>query len=255
MRIKDIEIIVRILEYGSFSRAAEVLGISQPAVSLAVKRAEDELGVRIFDRSGSSVTVAASGEAVVKGLQKILEIYDGIQRAGSEVNRLRIGVSPLLSGRDVTKLLSRLMSNTGGTVNVEFLDSRAMSNRTDFDVRIVTPTLKRRSPIFIDFPTKWIGSDNGTFIFSKQESEVWERAKYILIEAGKVIHNVIEVNDCGYAYHMASSGAGFTPCVMTNDIAFREQTIDHLPQLPAVRLDIFCPPELSARLKAALLIH
>lgn len=113
MRIKDIEIIVQVLECGSFSRAADVLRISQPAVSLAVKRAEDELGVRIFDRSGATVTVAASGEMVLKGLQKILEIYAGIQNAGSEVNRLRIGVSPLLSGRDVTKLLGRVMGNSG----------------------------------------------------------------------------------------------------------------------------------------------
>lgn len=189
---------------------------------------------------------------VLKGLQKILEIYAGIQNAGSEVNLLRIGVSPLLSGRDVTKLLGRVMGNSGGTVHVEFLDSRAMNNRSDFDVRIVTPSLKRRSQHHIDFPTRWIGVDNGTFIFSRQESEVWERARFILIEHGKPISNVIEVNDCGYAYHMATSGAGFTPCVMTNDIAFREHTLDHLPELPAIRLDIFSPPELASRVKASL---
>ncbi|WP_181700172.1 LysR family transcriptional regulator [Chthonobacter albigriseus] len=253
MRIKDIEIIVRILECGSFSRAADMLRISQPAVSLAVKRAEDELGVRIFDRSGSSVTVASGGHGVVKGFQKILEIYEGLVGSGAESRKIRIGISPLLSGRDVTRILTRVLQEAGATIDVEFLDSRDISTRSDFDVRIVAPTLKRRSSHHIDFPTAWIGVDNGTFIYSKQESEVWDRARAILIEAGKNVANVIEVNDCGYAYHMATSGAGFTPCVLTSDIAFRDNTLTTMPDLPPMRLDIFSPPDIAVRLKNSLL--
>lgn len=253
MRIKDIEIIVRILECGSFSRAAEMLGISQPAVSLAVKRAEDELGVRIFDRSGNSVGLAPGGVAVLKGFQKVLEIYNGLLGLGAESRRVRIGVSPLLSGRDVTKILTRVLADAGGVIDVEFLDSRDMANRSDFDVKIVAPTLKRRSAHHIDFPTAWIGVDNGTFIYSRQEPEVWDRAKQVLIESGKPVETIIEVNDCGYAYHMASSGAGFTPCVMTADIAFKSHTLESMPVLPSMRLDIFSAPDVAPRLKTLLL--
>ncbi|WP_181706179.1 LysR family transcriptional regulator [Chthonobacter rhizosphaerae] len=253
MRIRDIEIIVRISETGSFSKTADLLSISQPAVSLAVKRAEDELKARIFDRSGSSVTVTPAGGQIVKSFAKMLDIYTEVQITSNSATKIKIGISPLLSGRDVTKFLRHALSEEPATFDIEFLDSRDIALRTDFDIKIVIPALRRRSNLYIDFPARWIGTDNGTFIYSKQESAVWERAKYVLIEQGFRVDNVIEVNDCGYAYHMATSGAGFTPCVITNDIAFAGCTLEHYPVLPDFRLDIFSTPELAVRLRNSLL--
>ncbi|WP_083656292.1 LysR family transcriptional regulator [Mongoliimonas terrestris] len=253
MRIRDIEIIVRISETGSFSKTADMLGISQPAVSLAVKRAEEEINARIFDRSGSSVTVTPAGMQIVKSFTKMLEIYTEVQITSVAASKIKIGISPLLSGRDVTRFLQTALSEEPATFDIEFLDSREIALRTDFDIRIVIPALRRRSSLYIDFPARWIGTDNGTFIYSKQESAVWERAKYVLIEHGFRVDNVIEVNDCGYAYHMATSGAGFTPCVLTQENGFTAHTLDHYPVLPNFRLDIFSTPELAMRLRNSLI--
>lgn len=252
MRTQDIEIILAIKEMGSFSRAADSLSLSQPAVSLAVKRVEEELDTRIFDRSGPSVSTTLDGNRVIRGFERIMEILEEIKGRRADSKVVRIGISPLLSGRDVAKLITAAFRERNTGVAIEFLDSADIVARSDFDARIVVPGLKRRSTYHVDFATIWIGADNGTFIRSRQEAEVWDRAQHVLIDHGVRVLNVIDVNDCGYAYHLASSGAGFTPCVMTRDNSFGAYEIPHFPKLPAMRLDIFADPLVANTFKSSL---
>jgi DNA-binding transcriptional LysR family regulator len=252
MRMKDLRIVTMICRTGSFSKAADALRITQPAVSQAVKRVETELEIRIFERASSPITLSADGATAVKAFEKVLDMLDGIRANGEEKSRMRIGVTPLLSGRDVTRLLNRSFAEHQRSFDVEFLDSHVLSGRADFDIKIVVPTLRRRATYFIDLTTTWIGAANGIFIYSRQEAEIWDRARFTLLNSDVTVTRVIEVNDCGYAYHMASSGAGFTPCVMTAENSFRSFALAGLPPLPNIRLDIFAPNELARELRANL---
>lgn len=252
MRTQDIEIILAIREHGSFSRAADSLSLSQPAVSLAVKRVEEELSLRIFDRSGPAVSLTHDGEQVVRGFDRILEILSGIKGRTTETEVLRIGLSPLLSGRDVAKMLAGYGRSRTVSFAVEFLDSEEVAGRSDFDVKVMLPALRRRSSVNFEAPVAWIGTDNGVFIRSRQEAAVWDRAMHTLIDHKVPVSKVIEVNDCGYAYHMASSGAGFTPCVMTRENGFQHCRLDHLPSMAPIRLDIFADTSVAEVLRAAL---
>lgn len=252
VRTQDIDVILAIRETGSFSRAADRLALSQPAVSLAVKRVEEEFGVRVFDRSGACVTLTAEGHRVLRGFERIVEILDGIRGVRADGETLRIGLSPLLSGRDVAALLGNAIVASRIGFTVEFLESDEIAARSDFDVRVMLPALRRRAPVRIQLETHWIGADNGVFIRSRQERQVWDRAMHVLADQGMTIARVIEVNDCGYAYHMASSGAGFTPCVMSNGNGFRASVLPHLPPLAPITLDISAPPEIASHLKSSL---
>lgn len=249
MRIRDIEAAIAVHENGSFSKAAEALSTSQPAVSMAVQRLERHLNMVLFDRTGSGVKATPAGAAAIKAFLKITDIFDELLATSATTNRMKMGVSPLLSGRDVVAVLEDAFADHAGGIEVEFIPSDEIQSRQDLDVRITLPSLRKKSTFCVDLPSAWVGVDNGIFIYSNQESEVWQMARSALINSGYAVKKQITVNDCGYAYHMAAAGAGFTPCVLTRNIAFRDKTIDTLPPLPTVRLDIFASFERASRLR------
>jgi DNA-binding transcriptional LysR family regulator len=65
---------VAVVERGSFSIAADDLGVTQPAVSLAVRSLEKRLGARLLDRSGRQVAPTSAGRAVLIRAQRMLAL-------------------------------------------------------------------------------------------------------------------------------------------------------------------------------------
>lgn len=252
MRIKDMEAAIAVYECGSFSKAAEQIGTSQPAVSMAVQRLEKDLKIILFDRTGTGVRATAEGWAAIKAFLKVTDIVGEIRETNDANTRLKFGVSPLLSGRDVTLILREIVPEHNGGFEIEFGESTQLQTRQDLDVRVSLPSMRKKSAICVDLPCRWIGVNNGIFIYCNQESEVWQRARSVLLNSGTPVRKTITVNDCGYAYHMAAAGAGFTPCVLTANISFRDNVIDHLPPLPSVRVDIFAQHEIAGRLRTVL---
>ncbi len=63
MELRNIETFLSIVEYGTFSKAAERLGYSQSAVTVQIRQLENELGVRLFDRAPRGVRLTDPGRA------------------------------------------------------------------------------------------------------------------------------------------------------------------------------------------------
>ena len=61
MDLRTLQLFVFVAELGSFTRAGEELGYSQPTVSFQIRQLEQELGVPLFDRIGRSVSLTAAG--------------------------------------------------------------------------------------------------------------------------------------------------------------------------------------------------
>jgi DNA-binding transcriptional LysR family regulator len=74
-----------VAKQASFRRAAEVLYITQPAVTQQIKALEEELGARIFDRSGGKVRLTAAGEIL---LRRAVEAEATLSRAIEEIGSL-----------------------------------------------------------------------------------------------------------------------------------------------------------------------
>jgi len=72
LSLRDLEYVVAIAEHGHFGRAADACGVSQPALSAQLKKLEERLGVRIFER-GRRVMVSEAGAAVVAQARTVLE--------------------------------------------------------------------------------------------------------------------------------------------------------------------------------------
>ncbi len=64
MEITQLEFFLKVVEEGGFSKAAERVFRTQPAVSIAVKRLEEEVGAPIFDRSQKTPTLTEVGHVV-----------------------------------------------------------------------------------------------------------------------------------------------------------------------------------------------
>jgi DNA-binding transcriptional LysR family regulator len=97
----------------SFSKAAEALFISQPAVSKQIKKLEGELGVPLFERKGNTILLTSSGSKLLTYLKEAKRIE---KRIGTDLDiiktelkakgELRIGASTTLSLYVLPKVLS-----------------------------------------------------------------------------------------------------------------------------------------------------
>ena len=79
MTLTELRYIVTLAQEQHFGRAAERCHVSQPTLSVGVKKLEDELGVLIFERSKSAVRLTPVGEGIVTQAQKVLEQAQGIR--------------------------------------------------------------------------------------------------------------------------------------------------------------------------------
>jgi LysR family transcriptional regulator, hydrogen peroxide-inducible genes activator len=73
MTLTELRYIVTLAQERHFGRAAERCFVSQPTLSVAVKKLEEELGVALFERSKSTVQVTPLGERIVEQAQRVLE--------------------------------------------------------------------------------------------------------------------------------------------------------------------------------------
>lgn len=73
MTLNELRYIVAVSQEKNFRRAAERVFVSQPALSLAIQKLEEELGVQIFERSRTAVSMTPIGELIVAQAQRALE--------------------------------------------------------------------------------------------------------------------------------------------------------------------------------------
>ena len=99
MNLRDLQYVVAVADHGHFGRAAAACNISQPTLSGQILKLEAELGVRIFEREGRTVAVAARAEPIVEHARRALAAVAEVAAAARGARDplagpLRIGVIP-----------------------------------------------------------------------------------------------------------------------------------------------------------------
>ena len=97
MTLNELRFIVAVAQERNFRRAAEKCFISQPALSLAIQKLEDELGLKIFERGKGDIAITPVGNAIVEQAQRVLEEAERIREIAAQGRNqlaapLRVGV-------------------------------------------------------------------------------------------------------------------------------------------------------------------
>jgi len=96
MDLNQLRSFAEVAATGHVTRAAERLHLSQPAVSGHIKTLEEDLGVALFERTGSGVTLTRAGKLLLEDAEKVLDAAKGLRHraralSGKLDSRLRIG--------------------------------------------------------------------------------------------------------------------------------------------------------------------
>jgi LysR family hydrogen peroxide-inducible transcriptional activator len=97
MTLTELRYIVAVARERHFGRAAEACFVSQPTLSVAVKKLEDELDVKLFERGSAEITVTPLGEEIIRQAQAVLEQAQAIKEIAKRgkdplAGALRLGV-------------------------------------------------------------------------------------------------------------------------------------------------------------------
>lgn len=113
MELRHLRYFVAVAEELHFRRAADRLHVAQPAVSAQVRKLEDELGVRLLERTHRSVTLTGPGVTMLHEARRLLEQVDlarvAVRNAHEQAaSRLRVGYLPTCLPASIPRVLQRL---------------------------------------------------------------------------------------------------------------------------------------------------
>jgi LysR family hydrogen peroxide-inducible transcriptional activator len=117
MTLTELKYIVAVARERHFGKAAEACFVSQPTLSVAVKKLEEELEVKLFERSANEVAVTALGEEIVRQAQSVLEQAAAIREIARRGRNplsgpLTLGVIYTISPYLLPDLVRQVMART-----------------------------------------------------------------------------------------------------------------------------------------------
>ena len=102
MNLRDLRYLLAVAEHGHFGRAAEACGISQPTLSVQVRKLEELLGVALFERTSKAITPTVACERLLGHVRAAVAEADAILAAARNLRdplagRFRLGIIPTLA--------------------------------------------------------------------------------------------------------------------------------------------------------------
>lgn len=116
MTLLQYEVFMTVVELKSFTKASDKLGYTQSAVSQMIKSLEDELQVKLLERSRNGVTPTIIGERMLRNMREIMKIKKTmIQEAASfnglSIGSIKIGITPSVSSKILPKIVVPFRKN------------------------------------------------------------------------------------------------------------------------------------------------
>jgi len=117
MTLTELKYIVAVAREKHFGRAADACFVSQPTLSVGIKKLEDELGVKLFERSANEVSVTPLGDEIIRQSQSVLEqaaLIKEIAKRGKDplAGPLRLGVIYTIAPYLLPELVKQSISLT-----------------------------------------------------------------------------------------------------------------------------------------------
>jgi len=111
MDLRQLRFMLEVARAGSFTRAAQRLHIAQPALSIAIRKLEEELEVQLFNRRDRTITLTAEGTALARHAQLMEQQMTAARQELDDLRGLlrgevRMGLSPMLSSHFFPQILA-----------------------------------------------------------------------------------------------------------------------------------------------------
>ncbi len=112
------ETLLMVCEKNSFTRAAEALAMTQPAVSHHIRTLESELGIKLFYRGKNALKLTPEGEIVVQYARRIKALHEKMLRAlaGAEkqMSNIRVGITHTAESSLIAEVLAKYSTSAPG---------------------------------------------------------------------------------------------------------------------------------------------
>ncbi len=143
--LKHLRSFAEVARQGNFTRAAQALSLSQPALTITIHQFEDLIGVKLFDRTTRRVRLTSEGEEFLPTARRVLEDFDhaiaGIREV-AERRRGRVGVAtlPSVAVRLLPEVIARFTQSYPGIHvhlhddNASGIQRRVRRNEVDFGI-------------------------------------------------------------------------------------------------------------------------
>jgi len=110
MNLRDLTYLIKVAELRHFGKAAQACFVSQPTLSMQLKKLEEELGVVLFERNNKRVMLTPIGEQLMQRARRVLQEVEELQRLAKNAQSpyaktLRLGVIPTLAPYLLPKIM------------------------------------------------------------------------------------------------------------------------------------------------------
>lgn len=166
LSLDNLRTLVTVIDLGGFAKAGELLGRSQPAISLQIKKLEDQLGKRLFEKVGQRQIANADGKALYQQAKSMLAINDDVFRQFEQTalsGRLRLGIPSEFATTLLPSIIGEFsLLYPDVSLEVTSALSRSLlgeSNAQDFDLilALVNPEQPTKGELVLQDELVWVG--------------------------------------------------------------------------------------------------
>ncbi|MFC4768120.1 selenium metabolism-associated LysR family transcriptional regulator [Effusibacillus consociatus] len=201
----QLQVFVTVVEKKNFSRAAEALNLTQPAVSQQIHSLEDHYGVKLFERNSKRVEMTRAGEILYQYAAQILNLHQEAHQAindlmGLVTGKLSIGASLTIGEYVLPKLLSvftKQFPDVEASVsigNTEVIADNTLNNRIDVGLveGPVNPANLIITPFLEDEMVLIVPSGHNLALLNEVHTTDLTEETFIVREAGSGTRFVVE---------------------------------------------------------------
>ena len=246
---------VMVVEVGGFAKAGDLLGLSQPAVSLQIKRLEDLLGYKLFKKQGQRQVLNQYGELLLPMAKQMMQYNDAIlQQFTSEsiTGKVRLGIPSEFAARILPSIIGDFVS-LYPEVSLEVksrlskhLLSASRQDQFDLVLALNERLNSDKFPIFMQDELVWVGDlaqakNEVVTLVTAPEGCIYRRRATDALKSANIKYRIVYSNaDLPGLIAAIKEGLGITvlaKSTVPSDLNFQAQS-KYLPALGSIGISL-----------------
>ncbi|WP_064435280.1 LysR family transcriptional regulator [Pseudoalteromonas neustonica] len=247
--------LVTVIEVGGFAKAGELLGLSQPAVSLQIKRLEDVLGRKLFKKQGQRQVLNQYGELLLPLAKQMLQQNDAILQLFTNENvtgKIRLGIPSEFAARilpaiigDFVALYPDVSLEVKSRLSKHLL-SVARQDQFDLVLALNEDLNSEKFPVFMQDQLVWVGDltlaqNEVITLVTAPEGCIYRRRAIEALQLAGIKYRIIYSNaDLTGLTAALKEGLGITvlaKSTVPNELSYQLQT-KQLPELGQIGISL-----------------